>query len=167
MQRDELKIQQGDKHDQIDKLEAVMLENFVAEDAPVRSIFAEGMYAREMYIPIKDYEGVFLTSEIHKTEHFFHLTKGSLLVSDGVNDPVVMKAPYLGITKPGTRRVALALEDVVWVTFHANPGNETEQQIRERIIEKHDNPYITEAMRQKMLDVKRRVLTLRQLETKN
>jgi hypothetical protein len=155
------------KNDQIDKLEASMLANFPVADAPVRNIFAQGMYAREMFVPIKEFDGVFLTSEIHKTEHFFHLTKGSLIVSDGISEPVLMKAPYLGITKPGTRRIALALEDVVWTTFHPNPDNESVEQIRERIIEKHDNPYITDEMRQRMLAVKKRVQNVSSLVNQN
>lgn len=141
---------------QIDKIEADMLSGFPAVHLKTTDLFTDGLYAREMLIPIQGFDFIFLTSEVHKTEHMFFVSKGSLIVSTDEGEPELIKAPYHGITKPGTRRVALALEDTIWTTFHPNPYNETAEQIRERIIEKRVNPLLTEELKNKMLQAKER-----------
>jgi hypothetical protein len=142
----------------IDKIEADMLSNFPAVHLKTTDLFTDGLYAREMLIPVQSdgFEFVFLTSEIHNTEHMFFVSKGSLLVSTDDGDPVLIKAPYHGITKPGTRRVAIALEDTIWTTFHANPDNENAEEIRKKIIDKRANPLITDDLKNKMLVAKAR-----------
>lgn len=149
-----------ERDQKVDKIEADMLSAFPALHLETTDIFSEGLYAREMLIPVQSagFEFVFLTSEVHKTEHMFYVGKGSLLVSSDNGEPVLIKAPYHGITKPGTRRVALALEDTIWTTFHANPANETAEQIRERIIEKRVNLLLNEGLKNKMLEARNRFL---------
>lgn len=124
-------------HDgRIDELEAAMVENFVQIDCPVTHLFTDGMYVREIFMPA----GSLVTSKIHKTEHPFVLSKGKLLVSIDKGEWVEMEAPFTGITKPGTRRVAYILEDVIWTTFHTNPDDLRDlEQIEELVIEKHEN----------------------------
>lgn len=129
----------------IDELEAVMLDNFPVIDCPVTHRFTDGMYVREIFMPA----GAFITSKIHKTQHQFFILKGKATVwIDGVEETI--EAPYIGITEPGTRRVLLVLEDCIWATSHPNPNNETLEQLEERIIEKNDNPYLTEDMKNKI-----------------
>jgi len=130
-----MELKQNDRDNQIDQLESVMINNFPVIDCPIRHFFTDGLYAREMSAPADS----LITSKIHKTEHLFILSKGSLCVWDENGNEVILEAPYIGITKAGTRRVAYIIEDVVWTTFHANPENENEIEIEERIIEKHDN----------------------------
>lgn len=146
----------------IDKTEAEMLENFPAVDPKIRDYFTDGLYAREMTVELGDFEAIFITSEIHNTEHMYMVTKGRLIVLKDDGTPVMITAGFLGVTKPGTRRVALVIEDTVWTTFHPNPNNENADQIRERIIVKHDNPLITEELRKKMLDAKQEFKMLNQ-----
>ena len=132
----------------IDELEAVMLDSFPIVNCPVRNYFTEGNYVREITMP----KGALITSKIHKTQHTFFILKGKAIVwIDGVE--TIVKAPYIGITEPGTRRVLYILEKCVWATSHPNPDNETVAQIEERIIEKHDNPYLS-------LEIKERVTNL-------
>ncbi len=145
-----------DRNQQIDEFEHLLLRNFDAIETPIRSFFTDGLYAREMTA----YEGTFLVSKIHKTDHIYVLSKGKLLVSVDDGDAIEIEAPFLGITKAGTRRVAYVMEDIVWTCFHANPDNETEEEIEERIIEKHDNHLLTEEMKNKMLSVKTKSLTI-------
>lgn len=75
--------------------------------------FAEGMYVREMFLPA----GTVLVGKVHKREHIFMLTHGSLRVTvdDGVKDLI---APVVLIGKPGTKRAGVALEDCVCVNVH-------------------------------------------------
>jgi len=129
----------------IDELESVMLDNFPIIDCPVTNRFTDGMYVREIFMPA----GAFITSKIHKTQHQYFILKGKVIVwIDGIEQ--ILEAPYIGVTEPGTRRVLYILEDTIWATSHPNPDNETLEQLEERIIQKNDNPYLTEDMKNKI-----------------
>lgn len=129
----------------IDELESVMLDNFPIIDCPVTNRFTDGMYVREIFMPA----GAFITSKIHKTQHQYFILKGKAIVwIDGIEQ--ILEAPYIGVTEPGTRRVLYILEDTIWATSHPNPDNETLEQLEERIIQKNDNPYLTEDMKNKI-----------------
>jgi mannose-6-phosphate isomerase-like protein (cupin superfamily) len=129
----------------IDELEATMLDSFPLVNCPVRHHFTDGVYVREVFLP----KGTLATSKIHKTEHQFFILKGECIVwIDGVEK--ILKAPYIGITKAGTQRVVYASKNLVWATSHANPNNKTAEQIEDEIIEKHDNPHISEGMKKKI-----------------
>lgn len=77
--------------------------------------FCPGMYARTVFMPA----GTVLTSKIHKTQHFFVVSKGSCTVSNSHGERELISAPYLGVTMPGTKRALLIHEDCIWTTFHA------------------------------------------------
>lgn len=86
----------------------------------VKHYFIDGVYIRELYIP-KD---VILTGKIHKNEHFSMLSKGEVSVS--IDDVIKqIQAPFLYITKAGTKRIIKAYEDSIWMTIHKNEFNET------------------------------------------
>ena len=122
-------------NNRIDELEVVMLENFEPIDCPLKHIFTPGLYTRQILMKA----GSFITSKIHKTEHPYEVSFGKVSVWNNDGEEVIIEAPHLGITKPGTRRVLFCHTDVVWTTFHPNPDNENLEQIEERIIEKHTN----------------------------
>ncbi len=97
---------------------------------PLRHFFVDGAYVREITMP----KGALLTSKIHKLCHPYFVLKGdvSVLTEDGV---IRIKAPYFGITKPGTKRVLYMHEETVWVTVHVT--NETDlKKIEDEIIAK-------------------------------
>jgi len=148
-----LNMKQGEvlKHvssNRIDELERVMVDNFTLINCPLKEYFSDGVYVREVTLP----KGALVTSKIHKTQHHFFIMKGKVVIwIDGVEK--IIKAPFIGITEPGTRRVVYALEKSIWATSHANPDNENSEQIEERIIEKHDNPLLS-------LEIKERVINL-------
>lgn len=73
-----------------------------------------GMYMRELTMPA----GAIVVSQIHLHEHPFIVVKGEVSVYDG-KELVRIKAPYKGITKPGTKRVLYIHEETTWITFHA------------------------------------------------
>jgi len=101
-----------------------------AKNLPLKHTFVEGAYIREIFMP----KGTLLTSKIHKTRHAYFVMKGdcSVLTDEGV---VRIKAPYQGITEPGTKRILYMHEDTVWVTVHVT--NETDlDKIEEQIIAK-------------------------------
>lgn len=77
--------------------------------------FCPGVYARSIYMRA----GTVLTSKIHKTQHFFVVSKGACTVVNSHGERELITAPYLGTTMPGTKRALLIHEDTIWTTFHA------------------------------------------------
>jgi hypothetical protein len=82
-------------------------------DLPLVHHFAEGVYGRELHIP----KGTLLTGKIHKYSQLNVLVKGKILVlvGDHVEE---LEAPMILVSPPGTKRVAYACEDCVWLTVH-------------------------------------------------
>lgn len=116
----------------VDALEAAMREQPQLE-CPVRHIFTPGLYARECHLA----KGMLLTSKIHKTEHPFVISQGEISVWTEDQGIVRYRAPYSGVTKPGTRRVLYVHEDTIWTTFH--PTKETDvARIEAQIIERRE-----------------------------
>jgi len=112
----------------IDHIEAAIVGGLVQIDLPLKHVFTEGLYQRIIYIPA----GVALTSKIHKKEHPFVVLQGCVIVineTDGTREMV--KAPYSGITKAGTRRALLTITDTIWATFHVTDLKDHEQIIAE------------------------------------
>lgn len=103
--------------EQIEALEREMLKH---PQLPIRTThhFAAGLYAREIYIPA----GTLLTGKVHSTEHLNIISKGEIQVwtEDGMKK---VRAPFTLVSRPGTKRIGLAVTDTVWTTIHANPEN--------------------------------------------
>lgn len=93
-------------------------------DAPVQHIFAPGTYCREITMA----EGSFVIGQLHRHAHTNIISRGRCLVLTefGVQE---LQAPCIFNSAPGTKRVVLVLEDVVWTTIHANPDNETDEAV--------------------------------------
>lgn len=108
----------GDKRLQVFSVERQMkrlaeCQDFDQIELKTKHHFSEGVYARELHIP----KGVMLTGHIHKYENLNILTKGKLKVLIGSGLQIV-EAPLVVVSPPGTKRVALALEDTIWITVH-------------------------------------------------
>ena len=135
------------RNDRVDELEAEMLSTLSIIDCPVTHIFTPNLYAREIFMPA----GSLVTSKIHKTEHPYVVSQGLVSVWVDNGKEIIIKAPFSGITNPGTRRVLYVWEDTIWTTFHVDAEDcRNVDMIEERIIEKHDNKLITEEVRDKM-----------------
>jgi len=127
----------------VDQLEASLLE-MPQVDCPLKHTFTPGLYSRQIFMP-KD---SVIVSKIHKTEHQFVVSMGVAFVKVNDEEWEEIKAPYIGITKPGTRRVLVIGEDCIWTTFHPAtefPKDDSEEslldavaKIEERIILKHE-----------------------------
>lgn len=115
---------------QILALQADMLKLEEKIECPVTHTFAPGVYAREMRIP----KGTLIVGKIHKHAHVNIVSKGSAQVMTEFG-PMQIDAPHTFVSQPGTKRVVLALEDVIWTTIH--PTNETDlAKIEEEVIAK-------------------------------
>lgn len=129
----------------LDELEVAMAK-LPQVDLEVVHRFTPGLYIREIQIPA----GTLLTSMVHKTEHPFVLSAGTIMVTSDTEGSVVYEAPYTGITVPNTRRALKALTDVVWTTFHVTDETDVDK-IGQQILEPKDMSHIEEAMGNKFL----------------
>lgn len=74
---------------------------------------AGGMYAREVF----QEAGVLVIGKVHRKEHFFIVTKGSVhvVLADG---PKILTAPCVLISSPGTKRALYTEEGCTYMTVH-------------------------------------------------
>lgn len=95
-------------------------------ECPVRHIFAPGLYVREMTIP----KGVTAVGAVHKTKHVTTISKGRLLLmtDEGIQE---VGAGYTGVSEPGIKRAAYALEDTVMVCYHATDETDLDKLAEE------------------------------------
>ena len=95
---------------------------------PVKHTFAGGCYIREIYNPANE----LIITKIHKKEHPFFLMKGemSILTEIGIQH---IKAPYQGITKPGTKRAIYTHEECTFITVHAT-NNTTIKDVEDEVV---------------------------------
>jgi hypothetical protein len=77
--------------------------------------FAPGYYIRTWRAPA----GQLAMTMRHKTRHAFNVREGAAVVWYKDGPRKLYRAPHWGITQPGTERVLLVLEDIIWSTFHA------------------------------------------------
>jgi len=121
--------------DKVNQIEAMMLQ-LPQIDMEVRHHFSQGVYARELHIP----KGVTLTGKIHKYEQLNILAKGRIKVLvDGIVREV--EAPFIVVSPPGTKRVAHALEDCVWITVHGTEEKDL-NIIEQHFIAQNENDYL-------------------------
>lgn len=133
------------RNESIDRLEAMMLENFDAINFPLVHRFTDGLYVREISVP----RGTLLTSKVLKYQHQFFLLKGSLSMWNDGGEEVYIQAPFIGITEANTRRVVYVWEDCTFATSHPNPLNKNLEGIEDEIYDKYDNPLLTCEMKQR------------------
>ncbi len=118
--------------EKIDRIEAV-LSTCEQIDHQVSHRFGPGWYVRTIVMPA----GSIYTSKIHKTEHPYFVLRGlvSVMREDGTWQHI--RAPYFGITMPGTRRVLAVHEETEWKTFHATKETDLDK-IEAEVITPHD-----------------------------
>jgi len=136
-----------DYHKGMDYLESVIAESEPVE-CPISHFFVDGIYCREMFMP----KGSVVTSKIHRSMHPFIVSKGKIGVADNNLDPIIIEAPYFGVTMPGTRRLIYSYEDTVWTTIHRTdikPKSDSDediekaaQMVEDEIIQPHINHLI-------------------------
>lgn len=80
-------------------------------EIPVRHIFSDGIYAREISVPALS----LITGVIHKYPQLNILSKGHIRVS--VDEDIrEIEAPFMIASPAGVKRIAFTITDVVWVT---------------------------------------------------
>jgi hypothetical protein len=97
---------------QVDAIEAQMLA-LPQVELEHEDYFADHVYGRALRIPA----GTVLTGRIHKFTNMNILAQGEMSVSTE-HGVVRMSAPQVVVSPPGTKRIAYAHTDCVWVTVH-------------------------------------------------
>ena len=99
--------------------------------------FSPGIYCRELHIPA----GVITTGKIHKFSCMNIMAQGerSTLVGDQV---VRVKAPFIHVSAPGTKRISLTHEDSIWITVHPNPTEERDiDKLEQMLVAETEDEY--------------------------
>lgn len=127
----------------IDELQAT-LSAMPEAKCDLKHTFTPGLYSRRLTMPVD----AIIVSKIHKTEHQFEVSKGIACVKINDDDWEIIEAPYQGITKPGTRRVLVIVEECTWTTYHPTdvvPEGKSDEEIQKAvdkvediIMEKHE-----------------------------
>ena len=117
-----------DKIDKVKELQAAMLKMPQVE-LPTFHFFADGMYARVVKRPA----GTLIVGKVHKKEHFYIVSKGKVRVASDTGS-TVYEAGDVIISKPGTKRAVLALEDSICMTVHRCEETDLEK-IEEELVE--------------------------------
>lgn len=121
-----------------------------SDQMPLKHSFAEGVYVREIFIP----KGYVLTGKLHRHAHPNFLMSGEVIVVTEFGGREHLKGPLSMISKAGTKRAILALEDTVWITVHVT--NETDlEKIEEYVIAKsYDDLLDTKSEKSELLGEK-------------
>jgi len=111
-----------------------MDKNELQEANPVKHTFAGGCYIREIHNPANH----LIITKIHKKEHPFFLMKGymSILTEDGIEH---IRAPYQGVTKPGTKRAIYTHEECTFITVHATDSTSIDDVEEEVVCAKYED----------------------------
>lgn len=102
------------------KLEDQMLAEWpvIFGDDTAKHYFCKDMYGRECLLP----KGTLTVSRMHKKEFFLILLSGEVTITTPEGN-VHVKAPWMTMTVPGTKRVLYAHEDSIFIAFFPNPDN--------------------------------------------
>lgn len=111
----------------------------------VEHLFAEGIYARRLFIPQK----VILTGKIHKYSQLNILLEGviDVLIYDTVQR---VKAPFVMVSPPGTKRIMRAVEDCVWLTVHGTHETDVDE-IEDRFIAQTEEEFLEHIQNEPLL----------------
>lgn len=91
---------------------------------------ADGMYCRVAFRKA----GVTIVGKVHKREHFYIVSKGAVMVTNGDDEPQTHMAGTVVVSQPGTKRAVFALEDSICMTIHRTDKTDLDE-IEEELIE--------------------------------
>lgn len=107
----------------------------------VKHYFANGLYVRELFIPA----GTTGTGAVHLHEHVSMIVSGDITVMSEHGTQRI-KGPMIRVMKPGTKHVALAHEDTIWITMHATDAKTVEEAEARLVVSNYDGlPYTGQA----------------------
>ena len=87
-------------------------------DVPIKHSFADQLYIRQMDLK----KGHVILGAVHNHLHVWFLLKGKVIINNN-GEKIEHIAPCYTVSKPGSQRIILALEDAIFVNVHKNPTN--------------------------------------------
>lgn len=98
--------------EQIESLQAQMVTMPQAELVTEHQ-FSPGMYMRKLFRPA----GTLIVGKVHKEPHFFLCAKGEIIAWTEIGMKRLQAGDVIE-SKPGTKRVTLAVTDAIGITIH-------------------------------------------------
>jgi quercetin dioxygenase-like cupin family protein len=98
--------------EQVERLQGEMVKMPQVELA-TEHCFSPGMYMRKVFRPA----GTLIVGKVHKEPHFFLCAKGEIIAWTE-NGMKRLQAGDVVESKPGTKRVTLAMTDAIGITIH-------------------------------------------------
>jgi hypothetical protein len=98
--------------EQIDKLQAEMVK-MPQSELVTEHYFSGGMYCRKVFRPA----GTLIVGKVHKKDHLFLCAAGEIIAWTEAGMKVLQPGDIVE-SKPGTKRVTLALTDAIGITVH-------------------------------------------------
>jgi quercetin dioxygenase-like cupin family protein len=117
--------------EQIDRLQAEMVKMPQAE-LETEHFFSPGMYCRRVYRSA----GTLIVGKVHKEPHFFMCAKGEIIAWTEVGMRKLQAGDVIE-SKPGTKRVTLAVTDAIGITIHRTDKTDLDE-IEAELIEPDD-----------------------------
>lgn len=114
--------------EQIEALQAQLLRLPQAEPKTTH-YFAGGMYCREVF----RVAGTLIVGKVHRKEHFFVVLSGELTLWTEAGMKRVT-APFIWVSRPGTKRVTYAHTDAIAMTVH-EVGSRDLDEIEAELVE--------------------------------
>lgn len=100
--------------------------------------FVDQMYCRVLFRPA----GTLIVGKAHKKSHFYVVCVGTVLVTDGEGKAQELTGPCVIPSKPGTKRVVLALTDATCLTVHRTFETDMEAIERELVEEDPNSMFL-------------------------
>jgi hypothetical protein len=107
--------------EQINRLQGEMMKMPQVE-LPTEHYFSGGMYCRKLWRPA----GTLIVGKVHKKDHFFLCAAGEI-IAWSEKGMVTLRAGDIIESKAGTKRVTLAVEDSIGITFHRTDKTDLEE----------------------------------------
>lgn len=88
----------------------------------VSNHFSDNIYCRELYIPA----GTYIIGKKHATRHLNIILKGECYLWT-IQEKIHGRQGMIWESLPGVQKVCYAITDVIYLTVHYNPENDTNQ----------------------------------------
>jgi hypothetical protein len=117
--------------EQINRLQAEMVK-MPQTELQTEHFFSPGMYCRRVYRSA----GTLIVGKVHKEPHFFMCAKGEIIAWTEIGMRKLQAGDVIE-SKPGTKRVTLAVTDAIGITIHRTDKTDLDE-IEAELIEPDD-----------------------------
>jgi hypothetical protein len=137
--------------EQIEKLQSEMVK-MPQTELETEHYFSDGMYCRKVFRSA----GTLIVGKVHKKAHFFMCAKGEI-IAWSENGMKKLCAGDIIESKPGTKRVTLALSDAIGITFHKTDKTDLDE-IEAELIEPEEAALFDSSNKLKKIESQQKAL---------